>query len=186
MLKLRPVAFDHPDAVRLIAEVQQVYCERYGDEDATPVRPDEFAPPHGFFLVGYVDGVAVACGGWRARDDGSDPTLRDGDAELKRMYVVPSQRGRGFARAVLAGLERASAAAERRRIVLETGTRQPEAIALYTSAGYEPTPRFGVYRDEPGSRCFAKLLRPPAGCPPADEVAPTRTKSAHARARTRV
>ncbi len=54
------------------------------------------------------------------------------------MFVPAGHRGRGFARAVLAELERIAAAAGRRRTVLETGTRQPEAIALYTSAGYTP------------------------------------------------
>jgi hypothetical protein len=59
---------------------------------------------------------------------------------------------------VLAELERLAAAAGRRRTVLETGTRQPEAMALYTSAGYTTTEPFGVYRDAPGCRCFAKHL----------------------------
>ena len=76
------------------------------------------------------------------------------------MFVAAAHRGRGYARAVLAELERTAAAAGRRRTVLETGTRQPEAIALYTSAGYAPMAAFGVYRDSPNCRCFAKPLRP--------------------------
>lgn len=163
MLELRPVPFDHPDSLRLIAELQQVYRERYGDEDATPVDPAEFAAPRGFFAVGYVDAQAVACGGWRARDGGEDPEIHDGDAELKRMYVAATHRGRGYARLVLAELERAAALAGRIRIVLETGTLQPEAIALYASAGYAPMPNFGTYRCEPDSRCFAKPLRTRVG-----------------------
>lgn len=159
MLDLRPVPFDHPDALRLIAEVQAFYRERYGDEDLTPLDPSEFAAPRGFFLVGYVDGTPVASGGWRARDAGEDPELRDGDAELKRMYVSAAHRGRGYARLVLAELERTAAAAGRVRTVLETGTKQPEALALYASEGYEPMPTFGIYRAEPDSRCFAKPLR---------------------------
>lgn len=159
MLDLRPTPFDHPDAVRLIAEVQSFYRGRYGDEDTTPVDPAEFATPLGFFTVGYVDGTAVACGGWRARDGGGpDPELRDGDAEIKRMYVSAEHRGRGHARAVLAELERSAAAAGRRRLILETGTRQPEAIALYVSEDYAPIRKFGAYRDEPNSRCYAKPL----------------------------
>lgn len=155
MLELLPVSFDHPDAVRLISEVQAFYRMRYGDEDATPVDPAEFAAPLGFFTVGYVDGTPVACGGWRA---GEDPQLRDGDAEVKRMYVADAHRGRGYARAVLGELERTAAAAGRRRAVLETGTRQPEAIALYLACGYTPIPPFGAYRCAPGSRCYAKAL----------------------------
>jgi hypothetical protein len=42
--------------------------------------------------------------------------------------------------------------------VLETGTRQPEAIALYLSSGYVPVEKFGTYRDEPDSRCYGKDL----------------------------
>ena len=160
---MRPTPFDHPDSLRLIAEVQACYRERYGDEDATPVDPAEFAAPRGFFLVGYLDGVAVASGGWRAQDSGADPELRDGDAEIKRMYVSPSHRGRGYARAVLAELERTAAAAGRVRTVLETGTKQPEALALYASEGYEPVPTFGIYRHEPDSRCFAKPLHARVG-----------------------
>ncbi|QJY51124.1 GNAT family N-acetyltransferase [Pseudonocardia broussonetiae] len=160
---MRPTPFDHPDSLRLIAEVQAFYRERYGDEDTTPVDPAEFAAPRGFFLVGYLDGVAVASGGWRAQDSGADPELRDGDAEIKRMYVSPAHRGRGYARAVLAELERTAAAAGRVRTVLETGTKQPEALALYASEGYEPMPGFGIYRHEPDSRCFAKPLHARVG-----------------------
>jgi len=73
VLELRTVPADHPDALRLVREVQQVYVERYGEADLTPMRAAEFAPPGGIFLVGYdVGGVPVACGGWRARDD-ADP-----------------------------------------------------------------------------------------------------------------
>jgi len=167
------VGYDHPDAVTLVTAVQRVYVERYGGADATPVDPSEFAPPAGLFLVGYADGLPVTCGGWRlhraAPRDGAEerppreggleePAPRDGDAELKRMYVVPAVRGRGFARRLLAELERTASVAGARRMVLETGTRQPEAIALYRSSGYRPLPKFGIYREAPGSRCFAKPL----------------------------
>lgn len=176
MLELRPTPFDHPDSVHLIAQVQQVYRERYGGEDTTVIDAQEFAVPAGYFVVGYVDGEPVACGGWRARRAGESPVLRDGDAEIKRMYVAAAHRGRGYARAVLAELERAAAAAGLARIVLETGTRQPEAIGLYASSGYAPMPGFGVYADSPSSRYFAKLLPPGA--------APDRTAAAGPDGRT--
>lgn len=160
MLDLRVSAPDHPDALALNGEVQAFYADVYGDDDLTPMNPDQFRPPHGVYLLGYDGDRAVVSGGWRAVD--ADPTggdvLRAGDAELKRMYVVPAARGRGHARTLLAELERTARAADRRRMVLETGDRQPEAIALYTSNGYAPIERFGVYRDDPRSRCFAKPL----------------------------
>ena len=160
-MELRTRALDHPDARRLIAELQQEYVHRYGGEDATPTDVTEFAAPGGTFLVGYLDGVAVACGGWRGRAPG--PEFAVGDAEIKRMYVVPAARGRGLSRVLLAELERRAIEAGRRRLVLETGIRQPEAIALYTSSGYREISRFGMYRCSPGSRYLGKVLVVSAG-----------------------
>jgi GNAT superfamily N-acetyltransferase len=159
---IRPAGYDDPVARELIADVQKEYVVRYGGPDATPVEPADFTPPLGLFLVGLldIDGIAgrpVACGGWRARD-AEEPYVADGDAEVKRMYVEQPFRGRGIARAMLAELERTAAAAGRRRMILETGLAQPEAIALYVSAGYRPIAKFGHYRDFPSCRCFGKAL----------------------------
>lgn len=154
-------ALDSPDAQLLIAQVQAEYVRRYGGPDETVLHAGEFAPPGGAFLVGRLDGAPAVCGGWRSRD-GGHPGFRDGDAELKRMYVVPGARGRGLARALLAELERRAVAAGRRRLVLETGDRQPEAVALYTGAGYSPVPPFGVYREQEGAIHLGKELAGPA------------------------
>jgi GNAT superfamily N-acetyltransferase len=156
-VRIVPVDYEHPDAQALVAEVQQEYVTIYGEEDETPVQPADFRPPRGLFLVGYLDDRAVACGGWRAHDDGEDG-LQAGDAELKRMYVVPAARRRGLARQLLAELERTAALAGRKRVVLETGAWQPEAIELYRSSGYHQIAGFGVYRDDPLARHFAKEL----------------------------
>jgi GNAT superfamily N-acetyltransferase len=156
IVELRTLTLDHPDADRLITALQQEYVHRYGGDDATPVDVSEFAAPRGTFVVGYLDERALACGGWRAREPG--PEFAEGDAEIKRMYVVPAARGRGLSRVLLAALERRAVAAGRRRLVLETGIRQPEAIGLYTSSGYTEISRFGMYRCDLRSRCFGKLL----------------------------
>jgi GNAT superfamily N-acetyltransferase len=153
---MRVVDYGHPDAVLLIEEVQREYVRRYGGRDRTPTDPGEFAPPSGLFVVGYLDAVPVACGGWRAQD--TPPEFRPGDAEIKRMYVTPLARGQGLARALLAELERTALGAGRRRMVLETGIAQPEAIALYESSGYTAIPKFGVYRNAAGCRCYGKSL----------------------------
>ncbi|HEX2130310.1 MAG TPA: GNAT family N-acetyltransferase [Actinophytocola sp.] len=153
-MRIDVLPYDHPDAVALIAEVQQEYVVRYGEPDRTPVDPAEFAPPEGLFLVGYLDDAPVVCGGWRVHGDGDT----DGAAELKRMYVTPAARGRGLARAMLAELERTAHAAGHRRIVLETGLSQPEAIALYTSSGYVEVPKFGYYAHEPKSVHLGKPI----------------------------
>lgn len=163
-MEIRKVRYDHPDAVVLTEQVQQEYVRRYGGPDATPMAAADFDPPAGRFLVGYLGGEPVATGGWRAHD-ASPEGFEDGDAELKRMYVVPGARGQGFARRVLAELEADAAAAGRLRMVLETGYLQPEAIALYTSCGYLPITKFGVYRCEPGSVCLGRPLPGQNGSP---------------------
>lgn len=142
--------YDDPDVTRLVAEVQAEYVARYGGEDAAAVDAAEFAPPAGLFLVGLLDGMPVATGGWRR--------LSDADAEIKRMYVVGAARRRGLARVVLAELERTAAAAGFARMVLNTGPEQPEAVALYESAGYAPVEGFGHYACHPNALFYGKAL----------------------------
>ena len=160
----RVAAYDDPESVRFVDAVQAFYVERYGGADRTPVDPVEFAPPRGVFLLGSLPGTGpVCCGGWRRHgaatiDDADRGVLHPGDAEIKRMWVDPAHRRRGLATAVLAELERTAAAAGCRRTVLESGSRQPEALAFYRARGYAEMPGFGVYRDAPGSICFAREL----------------------------
>jgi GNAT superfamily N-acetyltransferase len=147
-IEIRP--YDDPDVRRMVDEVQAEYVVRYGGPDAAAVDPAEFAPPGGLFLVGLLDGVAVATGGWR-RLDGAG-------AEIKRMYVSAGARRRGLARLILAALERSAAAAGVTELVLNTGPAQPEAIALYESTGYLPIPGFGHYACHEDAVFFGKKL----------------------------
>ncbi|MEU8588361.1 GNAT family N-acetyltransferase [Streptomyces sp. NPDC048664] len=158
-MDIRPVAFDHPDAVLLNDQVQAEYALRYGDGgDATHMDAAGFVPPLGLYLIAYdAQGRPVASGGWRGQDK-SEEGFEDGDAEIKRMYVTEGLRGHGLARRILAALETDARAAGRTRMVLETGDRQPEAIALYASSGYAPCAKFGYYRAYDSSRCYAKRL----------------------------
>lgn len=158
-MSIRTVPFDHPDAVKLNDQVQAEYAERYGDEgDVTPLDASMFRPPLGLYLLAYDErDRPIASGGWRTQDK-NDEGYADGDAELKRMYVTPQARGRGLARRILAALEEDARAAGRTRMVLETGTKQPEAVALYFSSGYEPCAKFGHYRFDELSLCYAKPL----------------------------
>jgi len=155
-LEIRRVGYGHPDALRLIAEVQAEYVVRYGGPDETPLDPLMFEPPSGSFFVGYLDGAAVATGAWRR--SGIEAFGTTATVEIKRMYVAPTARGRGLGRLMLARLEASAAEHGAEAVVLETGLRQPEAMALYESAGYSPVAGFGYYRDAPLSRCFGRLL----------------------------
>lgn len=154
---IRQMPFGDPVVQALVRELQQEFVVRYGGPDSTPVSDEHFSPPSGAFFVAFLDGRAVGTGGWRLR---ADVTALGGStaAEIKRMYVVPTARGRGCARAVLATLESSARKAGADVLVLESGEAQPEALALYESAGYVPVPGFGVYRCSPRSRSMGKRL----------------------------
>ena len=154
-VRLRAVGYADPVAQHLVERVQQEYVVRYGGRDAASVDPAEFSPPLGLFLVAEAGGVPAGCGGWRAHDDRA--------AEIKRMYVEPAFRRRGIAAQVLAELERTAAAAGHRRLLLNSGDRQPEALALYAREGHRPVPGYGVYADSPDAVFLGKRLVPGAG-----------------------
>lgn len=149
--------YDHPDAFALTARVQAIYAVRYGGPDGSPMEPAEFAPPAGEFYIGYLDGVAVASGAWR--HVGLPALGSTATAEVKRMYVVEEAQRRGFARQMLGHLEEAARGAGHDVMVLNTGDRQPEAITLYASSGYERlTTGWGPYACHPGALFFGKRL----------------------------
>jgi GNAT superfamily N-acetyltransferase len=96
--------------------------------------PAEVAPPVGAWIVAYLDGRAVGCGGVKRLDEAS--------AELKRIYVAPAARGLGLGRRLLEELERRARELGYDRLRLDTGDLQPEALALFRSAGYEQIPDY--------------------------------------------
>jgi GNAT superfamily N-acetyltransferase len=159
-LRIERVAFTHEDARLLDDEVQAEYVVRYGTPDRTHMDPAQFDAPGGAFYVGYRDDLPVTMGGWRFRPD----VVRLGSAravEVKRMYVAPSARRSGLARLMLAHLEATARTAGADAVLLETGVAQPEAMALYESAGYQRVEPFGYYREHPSNRCYGRLLGAP-------------------------
>ncbi len=113
--------------------------------------PAETAPGRGAFLVVYRGDTPVGCGAVRLIDAEK--------GELKRMYVSPSERGRGLGRRLVAALEAEAQALGARRLVLETGVRQPAALALYRATGFQPIPLYGEYVLSPDtSVCLGKEL----------------------------
>ena len=154
-VRLDAVPYDDPIAQELVGQVQQEYVVRYGGPDAAVVDPAEFAPPTGLFLVARVGGVPAGCGGWRV--------IEPGVAEVKRVYVVPEQRRRGLAQAVMCALEETARRAGHRQMVLNTGPEQPEALRLYAALGYRPVPGFGVYACVADAVFLGKQLEPTDG-----------------------
>ena len=144
---------DSPVALGLIAALNAELSSRYREPGANHFRLDldEVRPGRGAFVVAWRASEPVGCGAVRR--------LSPGVCEVKRMYVDPGARGLGIGRAVLASLEAAARQLGAARLVLETGTRQPEAIGLYLRAGFVRTPPYGEYvRSAPTSVCMAKQL----------------------------
>ena len=159
-MELIPRPYGHPDVVALTNEVQAHYRELYGGPgDTSVVEVADFQAPTGHFLVGYLDGVPVAMGGWRRLGDRAGlPSAKT--AEIKRMYVAPSGRGRGLSRLVLAELETSARDAGLDWLVLETGAPQISAVRLYRTAGYcavDGAP-YGHYIGHPDSIHLGKSL----------------------------
>ncbi len=150
-IKIKQVGYADPEVQPLLTEVFDELAQRYGGSgDDTPVAAAEFAPPHGAFFVAVEAGQLIGCAGWRAHEQ---------DAELKRMFTTKAARNRGLARRLLTTVEESARAAGRNRVILETGDKQPEAIALYESAGYALIANFGFYRDHSGVRSYAKPIQ---------------------------
>lgn len=123
------------DLIRaMIDELLPLYGRIDGSEAPT-AGPDDLWRPSGTYLVGWDEDGAVVCGGGLKR-------LDDTTAEIKRMYVVPDARGRGHARRLLRALEDAARELGYERVRLDTGAKQPHALALYPSAGYVEIPDY--------------------------------------------
>ena len=101
-------------------------------------------------VVARMGKLPVGCGAIKAFDSSA--------MEVKRMYVMPGFRGQGVASLILTELEKWAAELGFQKCVLETGLRQPEAIALYTKSGYNPIPNYGQYAGMENSRCFEKVI----------------------------
>ena len=102
-------------------------------------------------LVAYRAGVPVGCGCFRPTDEATT-------VEIKRMFVAPDARGLGVARQILRELENWAVEEGYTTARLETGTGQPEAIALYQTSGYDAIEAYGPYVGLTTSVCLGKRL----------------------------
>jgi len=152
-VQLRRSTLASPDAVRLIAALNAELKATFPEPGANHFSLSEaqVGAGDGAFLVAYLDDVAVGCGAMRRLDQTT--------AEIKRMYVEPSVRGRGIGRAVVEALELEARLLGITTMVLETGTRLASAVKLYEGMGYARIPLFGEYLSSPDtSLCFGKSL----------------------------
>lgn len=142
----------HPEFVSLVKLLDAELAERDGAEHAFYAQFNGITALNEVVLA-YIGDQAVGCGAVKAFDDQS--------MEVKRMYVLPDFRGIGVASRVLSALESRAHSLGYRKCVLETGLRQPEAIALYSRRGYTPIPNYGQYQGIENSRCFERRIDVP-------------------------
>ncbi len=136
----RDLPMDAPELQPIIAGLFGEYAARYGDyfSKDTEVELNEwFLPPQGLFLVLERDGEIIATGAYKPFDAQT--------AEIKRIWTQRTLRQQGLAGRMMQALEQRASLAGYRRIFLTTGFRQPEAVKLYLSLGYEA--HFDLHRD---------------------------------------
>lgn len=162
-LRIEPAELTGPLAQRLIASLNAELSAAYTEPGATHFQldPAQVAPGAGTFVIARYDDAPVGCGALRwIREPDAVRDLGASAGELKRMYVARDLRGRGIGRAILDHLEAVARSLGMDRVVLETGTRQVEALALYRTAGYVARGPYGEYKASPAtSVCLEKWLR---------------------------
>ncbi len=140
------------EAAKLIRELSAELARRYDymEDGSGDFAPEDVLGPKGAFVIGRSGGRPVACGAIRRLDEGV--------AELKRIFVETEFRGRGYSKVVMGELERIARERGYEVARLETGVRQPEAIALYEKLGYHRIKNYGKHAESEMSVCFEKRL----------------------------
>ncbi|SKC38693.1 GNAT family N-acetyltransferase [Okibacterium fritillariae] len=157
---LENVDWNDPRAVALRAEMEAEMDERYGSSHGD--EPVEVTEARMRALAVDPAGVVRTI---LAVDAGGTPIGHvgvrwlNGVLEVKRLIVTGGQRGQGLGRALMAAVEDVARAEDETHIILQTGTKQPEAVALYERIGYRAIPVYEPYRETmPWSLCYEKFL----------------------------
>lgn len=140
---------DNPDFISLVRLLDAELARRDGEEHSFYAQFNTIAKLK-HVVVAYDNAKAVGCGAIKEQTPDA--------MEVKRMYVLPESRKSGIATEILTGLERWAKELGYEKCVLETGKRQPEAIALYSKNGYKIIPNYGQYIGIENSVCFEKQL----------------------------
>jgi putative acetyltransferase len=141
---------DQPEVAALLEASDAYMATLYPAESNHLLDIASLQRPEVTFLVARVDGRALGCG--------AVVSSGEGWAEIKRMFVAPAARGLKLGRRLLEQIEAVASRGGERLLRLETGAKQPEALALYRSAGFVEIGPFGAYRPDPLSMFMEKPL----------------------------
>jgi putative acetyltransferase len=150
---VRPGELSAPETARLVRQLWEELGLLYPEVNGPAFTPNDIVGARTAFVVAWWEDEAVGCGAFHPISDDERNV-----AEIRRMYVEPRLRRRGISRAILGELERRARECGYTTIRLETGFRQPNAIRLYETSGYQRIEPFGRHRDDPLSVCFEKGL----------------------------
>jgi putative acetyltransferase len=151
-LSIERVWLDDTDVQLLISNLNSDLYSRYPEPGALvfSLESADIQDGVGALLMAVLDDEPVGCGAFRVIDD------RSGSAEIKRLYVTLAGRGKKIGSALLTELERIAVGID--RFALEFGPRQPEAQAMFESAGYVVCDPWGPFIGKDFSVCMEKVL----------------------------
>ena len=147
LLEVKP---DSPDLARLIAKLDNYLSDLYPQDEIFGVELSDPKTEEMTFVLAYLDGVPVGCGGIRRLDERT--------VELKRFFVEPTLRRQGVAGRVFGYLEQVAERLGCSVMRLETGAPQFESVNFYKKLGFYEIERFGEYVDCESSLCMEKVL----------------------------
>lgn len=150
MQKITRTTSNNADFIALVAELDADLAIRDGEDHAFYSQFNKINSI-GHVIVLYDQDIPVACGALKKYDSDT--------AEIKRMYTTINNRGKGLASVILAELEKWALELSFKKCILETGIKQPEAIALYHKNNYNLIENYGQYAGIKESKCFEKVLQ---------------------------
>ena len=141
---------ENPDFQNLVILLDEILAFLDGDEHAFYAQYNKTDHIKNV-IVCYEGEKALGCGAFKPYDSDT--------VEIKRMFTLPENRGKGIAHSILNELEKWAVELGNHAAVLETGKRQHEAIGLYQKAGYTITANYGQYQNMENSVCMRKDLK---------------------------
>jgi GNAT superfamily N-acetyltransferase len=158
MMEIRRIAYGSPAADVLLDAMDAEMGALYADMRET--RDPEVSRLVSVALVVHPEEMVAAVGAFDGDELVGHAAVRpfEDALEVKRVYVRSDYRGRGISTQLMLELEAIARERGVSRLILQTGNRQAEAIALYLKLGYVPIDRFGLYKPVPFFLCYGKSL----------------------------